>query len=128
MSFSSLKKQSSLGSLTSKLVKEIEKTSTTKVVLMSDFGNQNWISPVMVMLSFDFFLHLMVRIYLGQRFILMHSKVLVDGILRILLLLLVVKILYQNTIVTYGTAVMMLIRMLFVDRSASFLTMQTSTL
>ena len=30
MSFSSLKKQSSLGSLTSKLVKEIEKTSTTK--------------------------------------------------------------------------------------------------
>ena len=30
MSFSSLKKQSSLGSLTSKLVKEIEKTSTTR--------------------------------------------------------------------------------------------------
>ena len=30
MSFSSLKKQSSLGSLTSKLVKEIEKTNTTK--------------------------------------------------------------------------------------------------
>ena len=30
MSFSTLKKQSSLGSLTSKLVKEIEKTSATK--------------------------------------------------------------------------------------------------
>ena len=80
MSFSSLKKQSSLGSLTSKLVKEIEKTSATK----SGGADERLWKPELDKSGNGFavirFLpHLMVRTCLGRRSILTLSKDLVVG-------------------------------------------------
>ena len=55
MSFKDLKKQSSLGSLTNKLVKEVEKMNNILVeVQMNAFGNQKWTSQVMGMQLFCF--------------------------------------------------------------------------
>ena len=39
MSFKDLKKQSKLGSLTQKLVKEVEKMNTLTVIMMTVYGN-----------------------------------------------------------------------------------------
>ena len=49
MSFANLKKQSNLGSLTSKLVKEVEKMNNTGGGETIVSGNQKWIRPAMVM-------------------------------------------------------------------------------
>ena len=82
MSFANLKKQSSLGSLTSKLVKEVEKMNNT-----SGGGDDRLWKPEMdktgngyaVILSCP---HLKEKNFLGQRFILMPFKVLVVGTSR----------------------------------------------
>ena len=83
MSFANLKKQSSLGSLTSKLVKEVEKMST------KTGGDDRLWKPEMdktgngyaVIVSC---LLLMEKIFPGQRCIPMPSKVLAVGTLRTL--------------------------------------------
>jgi hypothetical protein len=84
MSFADLKKQSSLGSLTSKLVKEVEKMSNTS----SGADERLW-KPEMDKTGnglqlFVSFLPPKVKNFPGQNFILMPSKVLVVGILKTL--------------------------------------------
>ena len=83
MSFTDLKKQSSLGSLTQKLVKEVEKMNNT-----GGGGDDRLWKPEVDktgngLQSFVSYLPLKVRRSHGQRCIHMHSKVLVDGILKI---------------------------------------------
>ena len=83
MSFKDLKKQSSLGSLTSKLVKEVEKMNT------GGGGDDRLWKPELdktgkVMPFSVFYQHQKVKIFLGQRFIPMHFKDQVDGILKTL--------------------------------------------
>ena len=84
MSFANLKKQSSLGSLTSKLVKEVEKMNNT-----SGGGDDRLWKPEMDKTGNGYavirFLPAPEGEELpGQRSILMPSKVLVVGILRTL--------------------------------------------
>ena len=84
MSFADLKKQSSLGSLTSKLVKEVEKMNNT-----SSGGDDRLWKPEMDKTGNGY---AVIRFLpapegknsLGQRCIHMPSRVLVDGILRTL--------------------------------------------
>ena len=54
MSFSNLKKQSSLGSLTAKLVKKLRSRTILVEVLMSVSGNQRWTRLVTVTQSSKF--------------------------------------------------------------------------
>ena len=82
MSFNDLKKQSSLGSLTAKLVKEVEKMSTT-----SNGADERLWKPEMDKTGNGFavirFLPApRVRNFPGLKCIPMHSKVLVVGILK----------------------------------------------
>jgi len=84
MSFADLKKQSSLGSLTSKLVKEVEKMSNT-----SGGGDDRLWKPEMDKTGNGFavirFLPApKVKNFPGRRSTPMHSKVLVVGTLRTL--------------------------------------------
>ena len=84
MSFSDLKKQSSLGSLTQKLVKEVEKMNNT-----SGGADERLWKPEMDKTGNGYavirFLPAPEGEELpGQRCIPMHSRVLVDGILRTL--------------------------------------------
>jgi hypothetical protein len=82
MSFANLKKQSSLGSLTSKLVKEVEKMNSKVVLEMTACGSPRWIKQVTGMLSSVSFLLPKGKICLGQRCTPMPSKVLVVGTSR----------------------------------------------
>ena len=82
MSFKNLKKQSSLGSLTQKLVKEVEKMNTTGGVLMSVSGNLRWTKQETVMPFCVFYQHQKGKIFPGPRCIHMHSKDLVVGTLK----------------------------------------------
>ena len=79
MSFKDLKKQSSLGSLTQKLVKEVEKMNNTGGGADERLWKPEVDKTVMVMLLLDSYHLLKVRIFRGQRYILTHSKVLVGG-------------------------------------------------
>ena len=82
MSFKDLKKQSSLGSLTQKLVKEVEKMNNTGGGADERLWKPELDKTGTVMLSFDSYLLLRVRIFPGQRCIHMHFKDLVVGILK----------------------------------------------
>ena len=82
MSFKDLKKQSSLGSLTQKLVKEVEKMNNT-----SSGGDDRLWKPEMDKTGngyavIRFLLLQRTKISLGQNSTLMPFKVLVDGILK----------------------------------------------
>ena len=126
MSFSSLKKQSSLGSLTSKLVKEIEKTSTTR----GGADERLW-KPELDKTGNGYAVVRFLPAPDGedlpwQKYIHMLSKVLEDGTSRTLLPRLVARTQCLSTIVICGTVVTILTRMLYVDRSVSFLTTVTS--
>ena len=84
MSFANLKKQSSLGSLTSKLVKEVEKMNNT-----SGGGDDRLWKPERDKTVMDTQLsvscpHQMEKNFLGQRCTPMPSKVLVVGTSRTL--------------------------------------------
>ena len=62
MSFAALKKNSN--SSFEKLTRELEKVASSNKVhpMMIVSGNQNWISPVMVMQLFVFFLNLQLMV------------------------------------------------------------------
>ena len=63
MSFKDLKKQSKLGSLTAKLVKEVEKMSNTGGNTDDRIWSQMQTRVVTVMLLSDFYLHQKMKIY-----------------------------------------------------------------
>ena len=84
MSFKDLKKQSSLGSLTQKLVKEVEKMNTT-----SGGADERLWKPEVDKTGngyavIRFYQHQREKTSLGQRCILMHFKDQVVGILKTL--------------------------------------------
>ena len=84
MSFAKLKKQSKLGSLTAKLVKEVEKMNNNGTSGDDRLWKLDVDKSVTVTLLSDSYLHLMVKIYHLLNYILMPFKVLVDGTLKTL--------------------------------------------
>ena len=107
MSFAKLKKQSRTGSLTDKLIKQVEKLNDKKAVMsMNVFGNHQSISLVMVMLSYDSS-ESEGSGYLGQEYTLMHFKELGGWYIENSLTTLGQKILSLSTTHSYGTLVQM---------------------
>ena len=128
MSFSDLKKQSSLGSLTQKLVKEVEKMNTSgggaderlwKPELDKSGNGFAVIRFLPAPDSEDLpWAKMYSHAFQGPGGWYIENSLTTTG----------GKILFQNTIVNCGTVVTNQIKILFVNKSVSYLIMQTSTL
>ena len=128
MSFKDLKKQSTLGSLTSKLVKEVEKMNNG-----GGGGDDRLWKPEVDKTGNGYAVLRFLPAPEGEDIpwakVYSHAFQGPGGwYIENSLTPLEVRIQFQSTIVNSGIVVMNPIRMLFVSRSVSFLTMQTSML